>query len=109
MAEGVGTSADWPQILQLYTVLLTMEPTPVVRVNLAVALAETGNLAAALALLNDLRAELADFQPFHAALAAVLAKSGDKAGAQQAYSVAIKLASNDNDRLFLAGQARRLV
>ena len=109
MVDGIGTSVDWPQILQLYTVLLTMEPTPVVRVNLAVALAETGNLAAALALLNDLRAELADFQPFHAALAAVLAKSGDKAGAQQAYSVAIKLASNDNDRLFLAGQARRLV
>ena len=109
MVDGLDTSVDWPQILQLYTVLLTMEPTPVVRVNLAVALAETGNLAAALALLNDLRADLTDFQPFHAALAAVLAKSGDKAGAQQAYSVAIKLAANDNDRLFLADQARRLV
>ena len=108
MVDGLGTSVDWPQILQLYTVLLAMEPTPVVRVNLAVALAETGNLTASQAMLHDLRAELADFQPFHAALAAVLAKAGDKAGAQQAYSVAIKLASSDNDRLFLAGQARLL-
>ena len=64
---------DWPQILHLYTALLPMEPTPVVRVNHAVALAENGLLGAALATLNELREPLADFQPFHAA---VLAQAG---------------------------------
>ncbi|MCY7305188.1 MAG: RNA polymerase [Rhodoferax sp.] len=99
---------DWPQILQLYTVLLTMEPTPVVRVNHAVALVETGHLAAALAALDGLRESLSDFQPFHAAHAAVLARAGDKSAAKRAYAAAIALASNESDCLFLADQARRL-
>ena len=101
-------AADWQQILQLYTVLLTMEPTPVVRVNHAVALIETGHLAVALSVLDGLRELLADFQPFHAAHAAALAQAGDKSAAQRAYATAIALASNDSDRLFLADQARRL-
>ena len=105
---GVKPAVDWPQILQLYTVLLTMEPTPVVRVNLAVALAETGNLAAAQAMLDTLSESLADFQPFYAAQAAVYAKAGNKATALSAYSVAIELASNKSDQLFLAEQKRLL-
>lgn len=99
---------DWPQILQLYTVLLTMEPTPVVRVNHAVALAETGHVDAALATLNSLRALLADFQPFHAAHAATLALAGRSGAARQAYTRAIELATNDSDRLFLTAQLGRL-
>ena len=92
---------DWPQILQLYTVLLTMEPTPVVQVNHAVALAETGHLAAARSILLTLSEQLAAFQPFHAALAHVLAKANDKEGAARAYATAITLADNESDRLFL--------
>lgn len=99
---------DWPQILHLYTALLLIEPTPVVRVNHAVALAETGNAAAALALLEDLRDSLDEFQPFHAARAAVLAMVGDKVAAFEAYSRAIHLAVNDCDRLFLMARAEKL-
>jgi RNA polymerase sigma-70 factor (ECF subfamily) len=99
---------DWPQILQLYTVLLTMEPTPVVRVNHAVALAENGLLAAALATLESLREPLADFQPFHAAHAAALAQAGQPDAARRAYTTAIALASNESDRRFLAGRVARL-
>jgi RNA polymerase sigma-70 factor (ECF subfamily) len=99
---------DWPQILQLYTVLLTMEPTPVVRVNQAVALAETGHLAAALATLDGLRDTLADFQPFHAAHAALLAQAGQVHAARGAYAKAIALAVNESDRRFLAGRLERL-
>ena len=99
---------DWPQILQLYTVLLTMEPTPVVQVNHAVALAETGHLAAALATLDALQAPLADFQPFHAAHAAVLVYSGQQERARQAYTTAIALASSECDRLFLLAKLGRL-
>lgn len=99
---------DWPQILQLYTVLLTLEPTPVVRVNHAVALAETGHLAAALATLDGLRDTLADFQPFHAAHAAVLAQAGQVEAARSAYAKAIALAANESDRLFLTERLERL-
>ena len=99
---------DWPQILQLYTVLLTMEPTPVVRVNHAVALAETGHLEAALATLEGLSHALADFQPFHAAHAAVLAQAGQTDAARRAYETAMALAANESDRLFLAGRLARL-
>jgi predicted RNA polymerase sigma factor len=104
----VEPAPDWPQILHLYTALLPMEPTPVVRVNHAVALAENGLLAAALATLNDLRKPLADFQPFHAAHAALLAQAGQTDAARSAYATAIALSSNESDRRFLAGRAALL-
>ena len=102
---------DWPQILHLYTALLLMEPTPVVRINHAVALAENGLLGAALATLSELselREPMADFQPFHAAHAAVLAQAGQTENSQRAYATAIALASHESDRRFLAGRAARL-
>ncbi|WIV99086.1 RNA polymerase sigma factor [Kinneretia aquatilis] len=99
---------DWPQILQLYTALLPLEPTPVVRVNHAVAMAENGLLAAAVATLNELQEPLADFQPFHAARAAVLAMAGQSEAARRAYDRAIELATLDSDRRFLAARAARL-
>lgn len=96
---------DWPQIFQLYTALLPLEPTPVVRVNHAVAMAESGLLAAALAILNELQEPLADFQPLHAARAAVLAMAGQTEAARRAYSQAIALATQESDRRFLAARA----
>jgi RNA polymerase sigma-70 factor (ECF subfamily) len=105
MAEPV---PDWPQILQLYTVLLTLEPTPVVRVNHAVALAENGHLAAALATLESLHETLTDFQPFHAAHATLLGKAGQHEAARSSYDRAIALATSDSDRLLLAERVARL-
>lgn len=99
---------DWPQILCLYTALLPLEPTPVVRVNHAVAMAENGLLAAALATLNELQEALADFQPFHAARAAVFAMAGQTDAARRSYTRAIELASHESDRRFLAERAARL-
>jgi len=99
---------DWPQIFHLYTALLPLEPTPVVRVNHAVAMAESGLLAAALATLNELQEALADFQPFHAARAALLAMAGQTDAARLAYRQAIALATQDCDRRFLAARAARL-
>ncbi|WP_428509794.1 RNA polymerase sigma factor [Roseateles sp.] len=99
---------DWPQILHLYTALLPLEPTPVVRVNHAVAMAENGMLAAAAATLNELQEHLADFQPLHAARAAVLAMAGQTDAARRAYDRAIELATLESDRRFLAARAARL-
>jgi len=99
---------DWPQILHLYTALLPLEPTPVVRINHAVAMAENGLLAAALATLNQLHDALADFQPFHAARAAVFVMAGQTDAARRAYDQAIALATHESDRRFLAARAGRL-
>lgn len=55
---------DWPQIVLLYDSLLRMEPTPVIQLNRAVALAEAGALDAGLRVLEVLAAELDAYQPF---------------------------------------------
>ena len=99
---------DWPQILHLYTALLPLEPTPVVRINHAVAMAENGLLAAALATLNELHDALADFQPFHSARAAVLSMAGQIDAARRAYDQAIALTTHESDRRFLVARAGRL-
>mgnify|MGYP003605074390 CR=1 FL=1 len=99
---------DWPQILHLYTALLPLEPTPVVRINHAVAMAENGLLAAALATLNELHDALADFQPFHSSRAAVLSMAGQIDAARRAYDQAIALTTHESDRRFLVARAGRL-
>jgi len=96
-----GVAPDWPQIALLYASLYRMEPTPVVQLNHAVAVAEAGGLDAALAMLRDLAEALADYQPFHAAQAEYLARSGDPA-ARAAYDLAIALATNQAEAAWLA-------
>lgn len=92
---------DWPQIAALYGALLRFEPTPVVRLNAAVALAEAGDPAQGLAMVQGLTAELADYQPFHAARAALLAMTGDAKGAAAAYRRAIASAPTPAEAAFL--------
>lgn len=92
---------DWPQIAALFTRLLDFEPTPVVRLNRAVALAEAGNLATALAELAQLAPVLDDYQPFHAAQADLLTRAGQGAQARAAYDRAIALAPSAADATFL--------
>jgi RNA polymerase sigma factor (sigma-70 family) len=100
-----GEESDWPQIAALYGALLAFEPTPVVRLNRAVAAAETGALQFALAELAALKDELEDYQPFHAAFAELHARAGDRSAARSAYAKAIELAGSPADAAFL--QARR--
>ncbi|NUB43257.1 RNA polymerase [Fertoebacter nigrum] len=92
---------DWPQIALLYDSLLRMEPTPVIRLHRAVALAEAGALEPALLLLEPLARELDDYQPFHAARADLLARAGRIAAALTAYDQAIALAGSAADASFL--------
>jgi len=94
-------SPDWPQIAALYTRLLDFEPTPVIRLNRAVALAEAGHLAQALTDLADLAEALEDYQPFHAAQADLLARAGQAQSARAAYDRAIALAASPSDAAFL--------
>ncbi len=99
--------ADWAAIVQLYDALAAMTGSPVVAINRAVALAETEGAAAGLAALDALSddARLADYQPFWAARAGLLARTGDGQAADRAYERAIGLESDPAVRRFL--QARR--
>jgi RNA polymerase sigma-70 factor (ECF subfamily) len=92
---------DWPQIAALYAGLHAREPTPVIRLNHAVAIAEAGDLPAALAILSTLERDLAEYQPFHAAQAEYLGRCGQPAAARAAYDRAIALASSPADAAFL--------
>jgi RNA polymerase sigma-70 factor (ECF subfamily) len=99
--------SDWAAIEGLYGALYAMTGSPVVAVNRAVALAETRGAAAGLELLDGLAGDkrLAQYQPYFAARAGLLARTGDAHGADEAYEQAIGLESDPAVRRFL--QRRR--
>lgn len=94
--------ADWAAIERLYDALAAMTGSPVVAVNRAIAIAETRGAAAGLAALDELAGDkrLADYQPYWAARAELLARTGDPA-ADIAYQRAIGLESDPAVRRFL--------
>jgi RNA polymerase sigma factor (sigma-70 family) len=100
-----GAAPDWPQIAALYTRLLDHEPTPIIRLNHAVAVAEAGYPELALQHLSAIAEDLRDYQPFHAARAELLSRTARLADALAAYDEAIAKATSPADRAFL--QARR--
>jgi RNA polymerase sigma-70 factor (ECF subfamily) len=92
---------DWHQIALLYDSLLRMEPTPVVRLNRAVALAEAGATEAALRELAALSVPLDRYAPFHAARAELLRRVGRTGESAAAFARAIALAPTPADAAFL--------
>jgi RNA polymerase sigma factor (sigma-70 family) len=100
--------SDWKQIAALYSSLLHYEPSAVVRLNHAVAIAEAGELDKGLAVLRMLRDDLAQYQPFHAAHAELLARQGFKEEAKAAYLRAIGLALSKADIQFLTERQNKL-
>ena len=93
----------------LYRGLMRHEPTPVVALNLAVALAEAEGAPVGLAILNPLSADLADYQPFHATRAELLGRVGQTEAALAAYDQAIALAASSADARFLGQRRARLL
>jgi RNA polymerase sigma-70 factor, ECF subfamily len=93
---------DWRQIAGLYDVLLRENPSPVIEVNRAVAVAMGNSLEEGLGLLDDLakRNELAEFAVLPAARADLLRRLGRVSEAAGAYRRALALATNDVERRF---------
>jgi RNA polymerase sigma-70 factor (ECF subfamily) len=92
---------DWPQIVQLYQALLRWQPTPVVELNHAVALAMAKGPAWGLAQLEALDASLAGYHLLHAARADLLRRDGRPAEARQAYARALDLVTHEAERRYL--------
>lgn len=104
-------TTDWPQITALYSLLYRHLPTPVVRVNQALALSYCDThedaLTEALALLDALAQDTAQYpklsryQPYHVTRADILTRLGDRNAARQSLEKAIALSENDKQRAFL--------
>ncbi len=99
-------ATDWPQIAELYALLLRTRPSPVVELNRAVAVAMAEGPEAGLALLDRLEASgaLADYHLLPAARADLLRRLGRTAEAAEAYRRALELARLEPERRFLTGQ-----
>lgn len=95
---------DWPQIVQLYRMLETIEPSVPVRVNRAVAEAQVHGPEVGLALLDAVPGPPA-WHLFHAARAELLLTAGRDEQADEAFAAALACVTNDVDRAFL--QRRR--
>ncbi len=99
-------ATDWRQITRLYGELYALQPSPVVRLNAAVALSFADGAEAALPTLAELERQgaLARYQPFHAAHADTLRRAGRKAAAARAYRQTLTLTRNAAERRFLEGR-----
>jgi RNA polymerase sigma-70 factor (ECF subfamily) len=95
--------ANWEHVVQLYDALLRVQPSPVAAVNRALAVAELEGAGAGLAALEKLAtdARLGQYQPWWAARADLLARTGAYSAAREAYDVAIGLEWDDSVRRFL--------
>ncbi|TMR93391.1 RNA polymerase sigma factor [Nonomuraea basaltis] len=90
---------DWGQIVELYDLLLTFDPSPVVALHRAVVVAEVEGPEKALSLVDGLEVE--GYHLFHAVRADLLRRLGRHAEAAEAYEAAIARAGNEVERDFL--------
>jgi predicted RNA polymerase sigma factor len=95
--------ANWAEIVQLYDALFALAASPVVAINRALAIAEVHGAGQALDALHVIAADprLADYQPYWAARAELLAKTGARGEARHAYEIAIGLERDPAVRRFL--------
>jgi RNA polymerase sigma-70 factor (ECF subfamily) len=101
---------DWKQICALYAALLAMQPSPVVELNRAVAVAMHEGPAAGLVLVDALfaRGELRDYHLAHSARADLLRRLGRRDEARAAYERARVLAKSDPETRYLEKRLREL-
>jgi RNA polymerase sigma-70 factor, ECF subfamily len=92
---------DWASIVRLYDLLQTIQPSPIVALNRAVAVAMADGPRAGLALIEQLTGELEQYHLLHAARADLLRRMGATADAAKNYETALKLVTNESERRFL--------
>jgi RNA polymerase sigma factor (sigma-70 family) len=92
---------DWGRVVRLYDALRGMEPTPVVALNRALAVAERDGAAVALAELDGLENRLGGYHLFHAARAEMLSRLGQRDAARDANRRALELTANRAERRLL--------
>lgn len=104
------TDTDWRRILQLYDLLERRQPSPIISLNRAVAVAMVDGPRAALVVIDRLAAEgdLEEYHLFHSARADLLRRAGSFEDAAKSYARALALVTNDRERLFLERRLREV-
>jgi len=99
---------DWSQIVALYDQLAQIDPSPVVALNRAIALAEVDGPAVALAVVERLESALIGYHPFHATRADLQRRLGRTHEARASYDAAIALAGSPAEASALARRRDRM-
>jgi RNA polymerase sigma-70 factor (ECF subfamily) len=101
---------DWPQIVRLYDLLERVQPSPIVSLNRAVAVAMADGPGPGLALIDGLAESngLANYHLLHAARADLLRRLGSSEEAASSYQRALALVTNDSERRFLERRLREV-
>jgi RNA polymerase sigma-70 factor (ECF subfamily) len=105
-----GGTTDWAQIVGLYDVLARVEPSPVVELNRAVAVAMRDGPAAGLVLVNELleHGDLSGYHLAYSAQAELYLRLGNTDEARTAYEMALKLAQQQPERRFIQRRLNEL-
>jgi RNA polymerase sigma-70 factor (ECF subfamily) len=106
-ARDVGDT-DWSQIVALYDQLAGLDPSPVVALNRAVAVAELDGPEVGLAAIGRLEGPLAGYHAYHATRAGLLRRLGRDRDARAAYDRAIELAGNTAETAYLTRRRDQL-
>jgi RNA polymerase sigma-70 factor (ECF subfamily) len=96
-----GDATDWTQVVALYDQLVRLDPSPIVGLNRAIAVAERDGPGAGLALIEPLEPQLRGYHAYHAARADVLRRLGRSGESREAYDAAIALTGNSAEVAFL--------
>lgn len=107
---GTAAETDWRQIEALYSELVRLNPSPVVMLNHAVAVAMGNGIERGLALIDELAdsGELAGYHLYHASRADLLRRLDRRSEAAEAYQRALSLATNQVERDYLLRRLRDL-
>jgi len=103
IAAAHAESRPWSEIVELYDRLAELDPSPVVRLNQAVAVALAGRPEDGLALIDDIDG-LDGYQLLHSPRADLLRRSGRREEAAAAYRRALELTANEAERRYLEGR-----
>ncbi|TPG19523.1 RNA polymerase sigma factor [Pedococcus bigeumensis] len=99
---------DWTQVVALYDQLVRLDPSPIVVLNRAIAVAELDGPEVALASVDRLEGALAGYHPYHATRADLLRRTGRSRDSRAAYDKAIELAGNTAEVAYLTRRRDQL-
>jgi RNA polymerase sigma-70 factor, ECF subfamily len=99
---------DWSQVVALYDQLLRLDPSPIIALNRAIAVAELDGPEVALAAVDSLEHKLAGYHPYHATRADLLRRLGRSQQSRAAYDKAIELAGNTAETAYLTRRRDQL-
>jgi RNA polymerase sigma-70 factor (ECF subfamily) len=102
------SDTDWPRIAALYATLAQLDPSPVVRLNRAVAVAMVEGPGVGLALVDAIAPQLQQHHLLHAARADFLRRLGSFDAAASSYARALELVGNEPERRFLERRLREV-